>query len=218
MKNVSENAGIFFDNYAYEFDDIYRIQTGKGPWGWLNRLLRKSMLIRYHKTFVELQPMKNMTVLDIGCGSGRYLVKCLELGAAEVTGIDLSREMLSITQESLKSRSIPSNEIELIAGDFLEYDFQKCYDYAIVMGVMDYIEQPAEFLAKLSKTVRKTAVLSFPVSESIWTIQRKLRYKLRRCPLYYYRRRKLGELMDYSGFASVTIEQIARDYFVVAKV
>lgn len=218
MKEVAEQTGRFFEGYAGQFDEIYMIQTQKGLTGWLNRRLRASMLIRYEKTFSSLQPMKNLSVLDVGCGSGRYLWKCLELGAAKVTGIDLSEEMLSLSRKSLEHMGDISDRVELISGDFLKYNFQKSYDYAIVMGVMDYIENPKDFLAKLSKTVSRKAVLSFPIAESIWTLQRKVRYKLRGCPLYFYQRGQLEKLIKKcSGFKSISIERIARDYFVVAE-
>ncbi len=217
MQDESEKAGEFFEGYAGQFDEIYMIQTQKGLRGWLNRRLRASMLIRYEKTFSSLQPMENHTVLDIGCGSGRYLVRCLELGATKVTGIDLSEEMLSLSRRALDHVGNLSERTKLICGDFLKYDFKEPYEYAIVMGVMDYIENPKDFLTKLSKTVSEKAVLSFPIAESKWTLQRKVRYKLRGCPLHFYRRRQLEKLMECSGFRDFLIEQIARDYFVVAE-
>lgn len=217
MKKVTAKTGEFFESYAGHFDEIYMIQTQKGLRGWLNRHLRASMLIRHEKTFSALQPMENHSVLDVGCGSGRYLVRCLELGATKVTGIDLSEEMLTLSRKALDCVGDLSERAELICGDFLKYDFEEPYEYAIVMGVMDYIENPKDFLAKLSKTVSEKAVLSFPIAESIWTLQRKVRYKLRGCPLYFYRRGQLEELMEYSGFKAYSIERIARDYFVVAE-
>ena len=185
--------------------------------GWCNRLLRTSILIRYEKTFLQLQPMKDRSVLDIGCGSGRYLLKCLKLGAAKVTGIDLSEEMLSLTRKTLDSVGNISERVELVSGDFLKYEFEEPYDYAIVMGVMDYVENPKDFLAKLSKIVHQKAVLSFPVAENIWTLQRKIRYKIKGCPLYFYQRGQLEQLMECSKFKSYSIERIARDYFVEAE-
>ena len=214
---ISSNAGKFFESYAGQFDKIYMIQTQGGLRGWVSRRLRASMVLRYEKTFSALESMQNCTVLDIGCGSGRYLAKCLELGAASVTGIDLSEEMLLLSKKALDGRSVCSDKVELLCGDFLTYDFQNRYDYALIMGVMDYVENPKEFLAKLGQVVDKKAVLSFPIAESMWTIQRKLRYNIRGCPLYFYRRKEVGELIEYSAFKSYSIERIARDYLVVAE-
>jgi cyclopropane fatty-acyl-phospholipid synthase-like methyltransferase len=218
MNELTAKTGEFFEDYANQFDEIYTIQTQQGFMGWLNRSLRASMLIRYKKTFSLLQPMEGCTVIDIGCGSGRYLLKCLELGAAKVTGIDLSEEMLSLSRKALDSSGNSPDRVELMCGDFLKCDVWEPYDYAIVMGVMDYIENSIDFLAKLKKTVRGKAALSFPVAESVWALQRKIRYKLRGCPLYFYRRRQLEKLIECLGFKSFFIERIARDYFVAVHV
>jgi len=217
MKNVTEKTGGFFERYASQFDGIYDTQNNTGLTGWINQYLRTSMAIRYQKTFETLHPMQGYSVLDIGCGSGRYIVTCLALGASNVIGIDLSEKMISIAKAAVKQLDTVNPNVQFICEDFMSYSFSEQYDYAIVMGVMDYIENPKDFLTKLSKTVSVKAVLSFPIAESIWTLQRKVRYKLRGCPLYFYRRGQLEELMKYSGFKSYSIERIARDYFVVAE-
>ena len=139
------------------------------------------------------------------------------MSSLAVSGRGVTENLGSLSRKALDRVGNFSERSELICGHFLKYDFKKPYEYAIVMGVMDYIENPKAFLTKLSKTVSVKAVLSFPIAESIWILQRKVRYKLRGCPLYFYRRGQLEELMEYSGFKSYSIERIARDYFVVAE-
>lgn len=217
MSEVSKKTKSFFDGYACQFDDIYIIQNQRGVQGWLNRYLRASMLLRYERTFLCLGTMEGRTVLDVGSGSGRYILKCLDLGATRVTGIDLSNEMIGLTKKMLASVGAPLHAVDLIVGDFLEHTFQDQYDYAIVMGVMDYVEDAPRLLGKLNKLVSCRAVISFPVRESIWSLQRAIRYGLRGCPLYFYSRPQLKMLMQSSGFKSFTVERIYRDYFVVAE-
>ena len=214
MEETTRMAGEFFERYACQFDEIYMIQNQKGFRGWLNRQLRASILLRYQKTFLYLQPMAKHTVIDIGCGSGRYILKCLELNAAKVTGIDLSAEMLEIARNALEQTGDLSKQAELVCQDFFEHKFREPYDYAIVMGVMDYVENPKEFLRRLSGAFNKKAALSFPAAESLWAWQRAVRYKLRRCPLYFYERDKLENLIESAGFSNYSIERIKRDYFV----
>ena len=217
MHEVTEKTGEFFEGYAGQFDEIYELQTQRGLRGWLNRRLRASMLIRYERTFAALEPMAGRAVLDVGCGSGRYLAKSLDSGAARVAGIDLGEEMLSLAREILESQPAFADRFELIHGDFLTHDFGAVFDYAIVMGVMDYIDNPGEFLRRLSGLVTKRAVFSFPAAESVWSFQRKIRYRLRGCPLYLYGRDRLEALMRESGFRTCSIDRIARDYFVCAE-
>src|SRR3546814_16949773 len=44
------------------------------------------------------------TVLDAGCGSGRYMLHALSGGAARVVGVDLSSQMLARADTALGTR------------------------------------------------------------------------------------------------------------------
>ena len=66
-------------------------------------------------------------VLDIGGGTGRHALPLAQQGY-KVTVIDLSEKML----DSLKSK-IKNEEIEVIFGDVLAYDFKEKYDLVIMM-------------------------------------------------------------------------------------
>ena len=49
----------------------------------------------------EISISKNTKLLDVGCGSGRALYKAVELGVSQVSGIDISREMIGYAQNLL---------------------------------------------------------------------------------------------------------------------
>lgn len=217
MDDVSTEAGRFFESYSHQFDEIYRLQQQKNLMGWFNRRFRASMVLRYKKTFETLHPMHEHTVLDIGCGSGRFLVRSLELGAKAVTGIDLSKEMLTISRHWLEETPVDGARVKLICGDFLTQELDNVFDFGIVIGVMDYIKDAEIFLDKLARVVRRKAVLSFPVSESALAFQRKLRYRFRGCPLFLYGRKEVEHLAQVSPFQKYTIERIQRDYFVTVE-
>ena len=215
MDDISDRTGRFFGGYAEQFDEIYALQRQRGILGWLNRRLRASMLLRYERTFDALRPLEGRSVLDIGCGSGRYVGTSLARGAARVVGIDLSEEMLELARRAISRTEAFVGKANFVCDDFLTHTFDERYDYGIVMGVMDYIEDAAEFVGKLSQVIRGKAALSFPVAESIWALQRKIRYRLRKCPLYFYERDQLERLLAASPFATWSISRIRRDYFVV---
>ena len=217
MQEISDKAGRFFDGYAGDFDDIYDTQAARGVRGWLNRGLRASMAIRFRRTFSTLTPMQDHSVLDIGCGSGRYMVACLQLGASRVVGIDVSETMLTLAKATVDGLPDSVGRTELVCGDFLSHEFTEQYDYGMIMGVMDYIADPATFLRRVKATITGKAVFSFPVAGTILTWQRKLRYRLRGCPLYVYRFDQLEHLFSTSGFASYSVDRIHRDYFVAVE-
>ena len=67
------------------------------------------------------ESLRGMAVLDAGCGSGRYMLHALRLGAARVIGVDLSPEMLARGAAALRAFSDegdghPHPAVELAAG------------------------------------------------------------------------------------------------------
>ena len=74
-------AQVFFDRYAHDFDAIYG--TRRSLVSILNPILRRSMRRRYDKTLRYSQPLAGKTALDIGCGPGNYSIALASLGARE---------------------------------------------------------------------------------------------------------------------------------------
>ena len=82
MKNEYDNEA-FFTQYAR----MPRSQGGleaAGEWHQLKKLF---------------PPLKDQTVLDLGCGYGWHCRYALEQGASRVLGIDLSEKMLTKARE-----------------------------------------------------------------------------------------------------------------------
>ena len=75
---------------------------------------------------------------------------------------------------------------ELVRTDFLDWQTAETFDATIVMGVLDYVEDAAGFMARIAERTHGRAAVSFP-SISWWRSPiRRLRYYLKRCPLYLY--------------------------------
>lgn len=68
-------------------------------------------------------------LLEIGCGTGYLLKEISKKTDLELTGIDLSVEMLSIAKKKL------SVDVELIHSDIIDYESQKKYDSIILSYV-----------------------------------------------------------------------------------
>lgn len=70
------------------------------------------------RAMLALMPadLHGQSVLDAGCGSGRYMLHALDRGAARVTGVDLSVEMLERADRELGTRR-HRGEIELVQGN-----------------------------------------------------------------------------------------------------
>ncbi|MGH7268219.1 MAG: class I SAM-dependent methyltransferase, partial [Candidatus Rokuibacteriota bacterium] len=158
-------------------------------------------------------------VLDIGCGSGPYVAEALRRGAAHVTGVDPAPRMLELARERV-ARLGQSDRLSLVEGYFPDTDLAGSFDGAIVMGVLDYVGDPAAFLRRLATTVMHGAALSFPSEHWFRTPLRKVRYRLRRCPVWFYTERRIAEIMRAAGVARYDVRKIdgaGLDYFVTMR-
>jgi 2-polyprenyl-3-methyl-5-hydroxy-6-metoxy-1,4-benzoquinol methylase len=204
------NAATFFNSFAETFDTIY--DQKRNPFmRWVDGKFRSDMFIRYALTFEALGQLKGSTVLDVGCGSGPYVVEAFKRGADRVTGIDPAPNMLGLVRQRLAQAGIAENRCELIEGIFPGRNGVRIgpHEFAIVMGVMDYVEDPEAFLKALRPLVNSLAVVSFPSEHWFRTPFRKLRYRLRQCPVYFYNESGIRRLSTAAGFADVRIQKIS---------
>jgi len=207
--NQEHNAATFFNSFAEAFDTIY--DQKRNPFmRWVDGKFRSDMFIRYALTFEALEPMKGSTVLDVGCGSGPYVVEAFKRGADQITGIDPAPNMLGLVRQRLAQGGIAEDRCKLIEGIFPgEQGVNiKPHDFAIVMGVMDYVEDPQAFLNALRPLVKRLAVISFPSEHWFRTPFRKFRYQLRQCPVYFYNEDGIRRLSAAAGFSNVRIQKI----------
>jgi malonyl-CoA O-methyltransferase len=113
------------------------------------------------RAMLELMPasLQGQAVLDVGCGSGRYMLHARGRGAARVTGVDLSPPMLRRAATELAA--FPSGaEAELVQGSLAalpaadaQADLTVC---ALVIGHLENLQQP---LAELRRVTRPGGTL-----------------------------------------------------------
>lgn len=205
-KNHDEKVGTYFDKAAVTFDTFYDGQRSAFM-RWVDRKFRSDMFERYRLTFERLEPLAGKTILDVGCGSGPYAVEAARGGCKRVVGLDMAEGMIDLGRQRAVAVGV-ADKCEFLLGTFPEDAPQETFDYAIVMGVMDYIADPAAFLSKLAQCVEGRAVLSFPSKHWFRTPLRKVRYYFKRCPLYFYDAAQIEELMKAAGFFNVAVEKI----------
>jgi len=205
----------FFDEYAKDFNAIYGNENTLVN-AVTNRLFRKSMLLRYERTLAGCAPVQGKTVIDIGSGPGHYAVALAAGGAARVLGVDFAPGMIDIARARAAAAGV-GDRCTFTLGDFLEASGEEKFDYAVVMGFMDYIEKPRELIEKVLRICRGKAFFSFPADGGPLAWQRRLRYR-NRCPLYLYTEPQIRQLVSGVGARSTSVEMISRDFFVTLSV
>jgi 2-polyprenyl-3-methyl-5-hydroxy-6-metoxy-1,4-benzoquinol methylase len=198
-----------FTDRARVWDALY--DGRQGPVARLvDRHFRRDIYERYALTFAELSAdLPSSTILDVGCGTGVYCVEALRRGAAKVTGIDVSRQMIAHARARAAANGC-EGKTEFLCSEFPSGSLTgRHFNFAIVMGVMDYVGDPRPFLAELRRLVTGRAVLSFPGRHWFREPLRRYRYKLlRRCAVYGYGESEIHSLCLDAGFERATIRRL----------
>lgn len=206
-----DRTRAFFHRYAGTFNAIYG--NTNTPWNTvINRLFRRSMVLRYEHTLRGCDPIQGKTVLDIGCGPGHYSVELARRGAAKVVGIDFADNMIAIAREQAAAAGV-ADRCHFEVADINAFSAAEPFDYVVVMGFMDYVADPDALMRQVAALTRGKAFFSFPAAGGLLAWQRELRYRSR-CPLYLYSRERLDALLAGLPGVATTIEPISRDYFV----
>jgi ubiquinone/menaquinone biosynthesis C-methylase UbiE len=213
---MSKAVREYFNRAVDDFDAIY---GGKGVlWRWINRQFREDMYERYRLTFETCGDVHGRTVLDIGCGSGRYSIEFAKRGATQVVGIDFATNMVKLAQEHARVHNV-TNRCQFMTGDFMEMEFHQRFDVCLAIGVLDYIAQPQPFLEKMWSTSKQRLILSFPSTSIVRTPLRKIRYWFKQCPVYFYDQAKIERLVGGLGsYRLIKIPGQGMDYFVAIEV
>lgn len=100
-----------------------------------------------HKTLRRVEipiDLAGLTVLDIGCNDGFYSIECHKRGA-KVTSIDTFAETAAFVADLL------GLDIEVISGDYMEWDTDRTFDLVLFMGVLYHLKHPFLGIEKLRK-------------------------------------------------------------------
>lgn len=89
------------------------------------------------------------TVLDGGCGSGRFLLLSATFGARAVLGVDLSA---SVDVAFARTRHLP--HVHVAQADLLQLPVGRVFDYAFSIGVLHHAADPRRAFLDLASSVR----------------------------------------------------------------
>src|SRR5262249_59030190 len=91
----------YFTRAAADFDALYSEEKQSSFMRWVNKKFRPDMYERFRLTLEHVKKYALGTVLDVGCGSGRYELGLAQLGVARVLGIDVSPGMVRLAKRSV---------------------------------------------------------------------------------------------------------------------
>lgn len=120
---------MVFETYALDYDIFYQNKDYKSECLYLKKLIN------------QLSPIPTKTILDLGCGTGNYLIPLTKMGY-RVTGVDASKPMLSMARRKLSGLKLKA---ELHQGLLQSFKLKRKYDAVICMfSVIDYVTKKAD--------------------------------------------------------------------------
>lgn len=221
---MSEAARIeqYFTRSATGFDALYDADHATPAAKWLNRTFRRDIYERFRLSLEHIRGYGLQTVLDVGCGPGRYEIGLADIGTRRMVGLDVSAGMIELArnlandwQQANATRS--NTSFEFVRRDFAMFQTSEMFDTVLAMGFFDYVQDPAPVLERMRGFARHSVIASLPSVSWYRTPIRRLRYLAKGCPVYFYRRSEIDQLALRAGFARheiTKIEGAGQDYFV----
>lgn len=223
METEDKKVKFYFEERAKEFDDIYD-NSGDLIKKISNKLFRKGMKERFDETIKQCIELRDKTgaksVLDIGCGAGRFAFHLGEKGFS-VLGIDYSSEMINMANGYLamyKKAAGKSPEIAFKVSDFMaDFDEKSKYDISLALGVFDYVADPVPFIKKMSSVTKRGMIMSFPKKMTPQAPIRKFWLFFRKCPVYFYTENNLKSILSRAWISSYKLKSVSAGYQVLAE-
>ena len=115
----------------------------------------KQNIIESFKLENEQEPLKNIKILDIGCGGGLLSEPMCRLGA-KVTGIDASEKNINIAKLHSKKNNL---QIDYFCTSPEKFEPKDKFDVILNMEIVEHVEDVNFFLESCSKLLRKNGIM-----------------------------------------------------------
>lgn len=138
MKAKANRSRELFDDWSEKYDRWFTTPIGK--------------LVKEYETELlldMLQPSRNDSLLDVGCGTGVFSGDVLTVGS-NVVGIDLSKPMISVAAERFSDQRFMSVSGDMRYLPFTDGSFDKVYS----MTAIEFIENARKAVVELERVTK----------------------------------------------------------------
>jgi len=115
----------------------------------------KDNIINSFKLKKQEKPLKNLKILDIGCGGGLLSEPMCRLGA-DVTGIDASKKNIQVAKLHAKKNSL---KIKYISTSPENFKTNVKFDVILNMEIIEHVEDVSFFLKSCSSLLKKGGIM-----------------------------------------------------------
>ncbi len=115
----------------------------------------KNCIINHFNIKNRTQPLKNISILDIGCGGGLLSEPMCAMGA-NVTGMDASKKNIKIAKIHSKKSSL---KINYICSSPEKSKIKKKFDVVLNMEIVEHVNDVNFFIEKSSELLKKNGLM-----------------------------------------------------------
>lgn len=98
---------------------------------------------------IHPEDLEGLTVLDAGCGNGRFTRLAALSGAKLVVAADLSPQCVEVTRD--RTADLPN--VFVVQADLTRLPFARCFDFAFSLGVIHHLSVPLRGVSGVTQTV-----------------------------------------------------------------
>jgi ubiquinone/menaquinone biosynthesis C-methylase UbiE len=215
MELDSQKTQSYFHRRARDFDSLYDEKNKLAYY--INSYFRSGMYKRVELTIDEFEGLDNFSVLDVGCGSGRNSILFAKAGADRVLGIDFAENMLQLAREYSGQQNL-STQCTFLQADALTFNSPEKFEVSVALGVFDYLADPRPLLQKMKELSTSKVIGSFPRKSIVRQTQRKIRYGLKNCPVYFFDEKDLQAACKDVGLVNVRLVPYPSGFLLVGRV
>jgi len=221
--NQKSESAQYWESHLESWEASAYFKEGQEKANWWDRLSTvfrgDAMYVRMQTALELIKPhIKDKTVLDVGCASGRFSFQMIEAGAKKVYGTDISAEAVAFANQRAKELNL-QNQLEFSVTDVVQPNpVLPQVDFVTALGVIEYFDAKdmAVFLANL-KT--KYILLDFPdygrKKEFPTWMLRQVYIRVNRLPgVYLYSLDEFAKIAEPFGFTNLRVINKNNFYYV----
>ena len=115
----------------------------------------KENIIKTFNLYDDKTPLKNIKILDVGCGGGLLSEPMCRLGA-KVTGIDASDKNIKVAKLHSKKNNL---QIDYFCSSPEKFNAKGKFDVVLNMEIVEHVEDVNFFLKSCSKLLKKNGIM-----------------------------------------------------------
>jgi cyclopropane fatty-acyl-phospholipid synthase-like methyltransferase len=221
--NQKSESAKYWEEHLESWEASAYFKEGQQKANWWDRLSTvfrgDAMYVRMQTALELLKPhIKEKTVLDVGCASGRFAFQMIEAGATKVFGTDISNEAVNFAKERAKELNL-QNQLEFSIADVVQPNTPlPQVDIVTALGVIEYFDAK-DMAAFLSNLKTKYILLDFPdlgrKKEFPTWILRQVYIRVNRLPgVYLYSLDEFAKIAEPFGFTNLRVIKKNQFYYV----